>query len=330
MAFSCWPIPLTLFMACEAARIYVPDWLPCLVNSVRIFVTIGAVELFWVATAWPSGAQAITFAAIYVFLLTLQGDRVHSTATDFLIGVCLTAAVAAIVKFAVLPGVDTFAGLSLAIGLVLVPAGAVIALPWRPAIFTFVILFIEPLVAPENQMTYDTQQFYNLALAIVVGLGSAALAFHLLPPLSPELRTRRLLALTLRDLRRLTKRPAAWTANDVEEPHLQASMRSAGAGGAAAARTTAGDPFDGDGDHPSSSHGSPVPSAGRTRCDAASDGARRRVGCDRAAWPDSTACWPAFLAPRRERGPGCGRAPASLRCRRPLAHPAYFDAGAAL
>jgi uncharacterized membrane protein YccC len=198
----------------QTARFYVPDWLPCLVNSVRIFVTIGAVELFWVVTAWPSGAQAITFAAIYVFLFTLQGDRVRSTATDFLIGICLTAAVAATVKFAVLPGVDTFAGLSLAMGFVLVPAGTVIAMPWRPAIFTFLTLFIEPLVAPENQMTYDTEQFYNLALAMFVGLGSAALAFHLLPPLSPELRTRRLLALTLRDLRRLTERPAAWTSND--------------------------------------------------------------------------------------------------------------------
>jgi NAD(P)-dependent dehydrogenase (short-subunit alcohol dehydrogenase family) len=95
-----------------------------------------------------------------------------------------------------------------------VPAGPMIALPWRPAIFVFMTLFIEPLVAPENQMAYDTQQFYDLALAIVAGLGSAALAFRLLPPLSPALRARRLLALTLRDLRHLTRRPKAWTAND--------------------------------------------------------------------------------------------------------------------
>ena len=198
----------------RTARFYMPDWLPCLVNSVRIFVTIGAVEIFWVVTAWPTGAQAVTFAAIYVFLLTLQGDRAHSTATDFLIGVCVTIAVAGIVKFAVLPQLDTFGGLSVAIGLVLVPAGTAIALPWRPAIFTFMTLFIEPLVAPENQMTYDTQQFYNLALAIIVGLGSAALAFRLLPPLSPALRTRRLLALASRDLRDLARRPAAWTETD--------------------------------------------------------------------------------------------------------------------
>jgi hypothetical protein len=52
-----------------------------------------------------------------------------------------------------------------------------------------------------------TQQFYNSALAIVVGCTVAPLAFLLLPPLSPAQRTRRLLALTLRDLRRLAVAP---------------------------------------------------------------------------------------------------------------------------
>jgi uncharacterized membrane protein YccC len=52
-------------------------------------------------------------------------------------------------------------------------------------------------------MSYDPQQFYNAALATVAGVGTAALSFRLLPPLSPMLRARRLLALTLRDLRRL-------------------------------------------------------------------------------------------------------------------------------
>jgi hypothetical protein len=38
----------------------------------------------------------------------------------------------------------------------------------------------------------------------------------LLPPLSPAFRTRRLLALTLRDLRRLAKDRISWTAEDWE------------------------------------------------------------------------------------------------------------------
>jgi uncharacterized membrane protein YccC len=60
-----------------------------------------------------------------------------------------------------------------------------------------------PLLAPANQTSYDTVQFYNAALAIVLGCGAAALSFRLLPPLSPAKQSERLLALTLRDLRRL-------------------------------------------------------------------------------------------------------------------------------
>jgi hypothetical protein len=52
-------------------------------------------------------------------------------------------------------------------------------------------------------MTYNPEAFYNAGLAIVFGAGFAALSFRLLPSLSPAFRTRRLLALTLRDLRRL-------------------------------------------------------------------------------------------------------------------------------
>jgi hypothetical protein len=52
-------------------------------------------------------------------------------------------------------------------------------------------------------MTYDTAQFYNSALATFAGCGVAALAFALLPTLSPAVRTRRLLILALHDLHHL-------------------------------------------------------------------------------------------------------------------------------
>jgi uncharacterized membrane protein YccC len=64
-------------------------------------------------------------------------------------------------------------------------------------------------------MVYDTVQFYNGTVAIVAGIGVALLSFRVLPPLSPAYRTRRLLALTLHDLRRLTtgripRTPEGW------------------------------------------------------------------------------------------------------------------------
>jgi uncharacterized membrane protein YccC len=93
------------------------------------------------------------------------------------------------------------------IALYLVPAGALIAQSWQPIVFAAMTFNFVPLLAPTNPMSYDTLQFYNSALSIVAGYGAGALSFRLLPPLSPEFRTRRHLALTLRDLRRLATEP---------------------------------------------------------------------------------------------------------------------------
>jgi len=70
------------------------------------------------------------------------------------------------------------------------------------------------LLSPANEMTYDTILFYNQSLAIIVGIAVAALAFVLLPQVSPLLRARRLLALTLRDFRQLAVKPGIPTVAD--------------------------------------------------------------------------------------------------------------------
>ena len=38
-------------------RLGEPDWLPALTNAARAFLAITAVELFWVATAWPRSEE---------------------------------------------------------------------------------------------------------------------------------------------------------------------------------------------------------------------------------------------------------------------------------
>jgi len=199
--------PVRALQGYGGAHLRVPDWLPAIINALRAFLTVGAVSLFWIATAWPSGALAITFAAIVSILMSPQADQAYSASMVFFVGCCLSAALAAILKFAVLPGIATFPGLCLAMGLVLVPLSSIVALPWQPLLFTAAAVNFIPLLAPANAIVYDARQFSNSALAILVGIGTAALAMRLLPPLTPATRTRRLLALTLRDLRRLAKRP---------------------------------------------------------------------------------------------------------------------------
>jgi uncharacterized membrane protein YccC len=197
--------------------LFVPDGGPAIVNALRALLTICVLELFWIFTGWPNGAQAIAFAAIAVIVFTLKGDQAYSAAVSFIIGASMSAAFAAIVKFAVLPSVTTFFGFSLAIGAVLAPAGALMTQSRQAAMFTAIVALFIPLLAPANATNYDLAQFYNSVLAVSAGVGAGALAFCLLPPLSPALRTRRLLARTRRDLRRLGKGSVGWSSNDWEQ-----------------------------------------------------------------------------------------------------------------
>ena len=195
-------------------RLSETDWLPALINAARAFLAIGAVELFWIATAWPSGASAIVFVAILVLLLSPKGDLAYGGALAFALGTAGAVVCAAAVKFAMLPALQTFPAFCAALGLFFLPAGFAMAASRQPVVTTVLAAMtfnFNPLLAPTNVMNYDTTQYYNSALAIVVGCGVAPLAFLLLPPLSPAVRVRRLLAFTSRDLRRLAIAPVLWT-----------------------------------------------------------------------------------------------------------------------
>jgi uncharacterized membrane protein YccC len=188
----------------------IPDWLPALVSAGRSFVAIGVAGLFWIVTGWPGGSLAMAFAAIVTLLLAPRSDETYGAAMLFTVGAILDLALTAIVSFAALPAVrsDDFVGFGLVMGACLVPIGALLRQarqPWQVGLLTAMTMGFVPILQPTNPETYNTLQFYNVALAIVAGMGSAALSFRLLPPLSPAYRTRRLLALILRDLRRLAR-----------------------------------------------------------------------------------------------------------------------------
>src|SRR6516162_1091373 len=187
----------------RSPRLSVPDWLPALVNAARAFVMISAAALFWVVTAWPNGALAMEFVAIVLLLLSPLGDLAYVAAIGGVVATVGDTILAAIVKFAVLPAFETFPAFCGALGLVLVPVGFATVQSRQPAVLALLAFNFVALLAPTNLMSYDTAQFYNSALGIIAGAGAAAFGFRLLPQLSPALRTRRLLALTLSDLRRL-------------------------------------------------------------------------------------------------------------------------------
>jgi uncharacterized membrane protein YccC len=193
------------------ARLRVPDTLPAFVNAARAFATVAVLSAFWIASAWPSGVTAITFAAVIVILLPLQGDQAYNASMTFLVGCVIALVCAAIAVFGILPSVQSFPGLCLTLGLVLVPLGALMALPWRPLMCMAASVNFLPMLSITNQMTYNGSNFWNGNLAILGGIGVAAIAFKIAPPVPPPIRARRLLLLTLSDLRRLARRTTPGT-----------------------------------------------------------------------------------------------------------------------
>jgi uncharacterized membrane protein YccC len=191
-----------------AARLRVPDMLPASVNAARAFATVAVLSLFWVVSAWPSGVTAITFGAVIVILLPLQGDQAYNASMTFLVGCVISLILAAIVVFGVLPSVQTFPSLCLTLGLVLVPLASLMALPWRPLMCMAASVNFLPMLSLTNQMTYNASNFWNGNLAILGGIAVAAIAFKIAPPVPPLIRARRLLLLTLADLQRLALRAA--------------------------------------------------------------------------------------------------------------------------
>jgi uncharacterized membrane protein YccC len=152
-----------------------------------------------------------------VLLLSPRGDSAISNAWGFLFGTLATAGLAAVADFALLPGLEGFGKLALVMGVFLVPLAALSAGNWQKSAFTAMATNFTPLLAPSNLPSYDTAAFYNATLAIGVGVGMGVLLMALVPQLSPPRRVQRALVLTLRDLRRLTKRrrpgsPRAWEA----------------------------------------------------------------------------------------------------------------------
>jgi uncharacterized membrane protein YccC len=201
-------------------HLIVGDPLPALHNGLRAFLAIGAAVLLWTITAWPNGTSAMIFAAIVVLLLAPRGDQAPAGSILFAIGTAIAIPCAAIIKFAVLPNFETFAGFSIVLALYLIPVGFLVAQTWwtAPTLAFMAMAFnFVPILDPANEINYDTLQFYNSALAILTGCLIAALSFYLLPPLPAQFRAHRLLAFALNDLRRSAAASVPPTLSDWEQ-----------------------------------------------------------------------------------------------------------------
>ncbi len=181
----------------------VADWLPPILNGVRASITIGTAAAVWIVTAWPGGEAMLIYAAIILLLMSRGTGQARHAAQSLLTGGFITVVVVGIVGYAVLPTASSYVSFCMALGLILIPLGALSAQSWQPQLFSAANVLIMPLLLPANHMSYNIEQFYNSAVAMIIGISLATLALQLIPPASPTAQSRRLLVLMRRDLRRM-------------------------------------------------------------------------------------------------------------------------------
>jgi uncharacterized membrane protein YccC len=187
----------------RSPSLFVADYLPALVNALRVFLGVGAIVLFWIVTEWSSGLQAVVFAAVTIMLFSPMQERSGKAAFGLGIGTAIAAIAAVAIKFAFLPNHEGFLAFYLIIGAALAPLGALSSVPLLAPYVTPAALNFVPLLAPTNEMTYDAAAFFNSALGLLSGCAVGGLALVLIPPVSTQIRSQRLVDLSIRDLRRL-------------------------------------------------------------------------------------------------------------------------------
>jgi len=186
------------------SRTRVPDGLPPILNGVRIFLALLFAQVFWIVTDWPDGPTIITFTAVGVILFSARAEAAFAGAIEFAVGCAGAGVVAIILNLAILPAVPSdFLSLALVLASVLVPLGMLAAGSWHKAAFGALVTNVMPILAIQNEPSYEGIRTLNTAIAVFAGTALAAIAIWLVPPLPAAKRIQRLLALTLRDLRGL-------------------------------------------------------------------------------------------------------------------------------
>jgi uncharacterized membrane protein YccC len=147
----------------------------------RSVLTVGAVSLFWLASAWPYGPIALLVATVFSGLFASAPNPVQLTSRA-LLGVVFTTIGAFICQFFVLAKMDGFvllmAGLSpfLMIGayMSVKPKIAFIGIGYLMGFFLVLTI--------SNPQTYNVLAFINNATAVILGMATAAIAFVIVPP----------------------------------------------------------------------------------------------------------------------------------------------------
>ncbi|WP_277183498.1 FUSC family protein [Caballeronia sp. BR00000012568055] len=167
------------------------------ISGLRGAVVMFVLSAFWMASAWPSGGTMVLNAAA-VCALASSSPKPSVMAAQMAVGTMLAAITGMLVVFGVFPHMDGFVLMSAALVPALMLGSYLTTRRTLAGVGIGYCIFFCFLAGPDNLVHYDPTGFMNDALALVLSMIVAAIAFAvLLPTDAPWLRR-----LLLADLRR--------------------------------------------------------------------------------------------------------------------------------
>ncbi|AIT05917.1 hypothetical protein MC45_05280 [Sphingomonas taxi] len=213
-----------------AARPLHRDYGLALLSATATLLTVLGCCLFWIVTGWPEGAVAAMIAAVVCCFFATLDDPVPAQ-RGFLLWTIASLPLAALYLFAILPAIDGFAMLTLAMAPPLLAMGAVMANPsWYGRMVPMMLGFAGGL-ALTNSFTVDAASFFNANVAQIIGIAAAMVMTRLIRSIGAGTAIRRLRRAGWRDLATLAERPAdpavaqiaAWRSRMLDRVGLLAS-----------------------------------------------------------------------------------------------------------
>jgi uncharacterized membrane protein YccC len=160
-------------------------------------MTVGTV--FWIATAWPNGAEAVGFVAVACSLFAALDDPSLGM-LKFIIGTVASVPIAAIYLFGILPAIDGYTALMISLAPALLPIGIAMAIPKYASMGLALAFGFSVQLAIQPNYSADMATFLNSSIAIVLGFTVGVAATRLIRAIGAQTASRRLLRAGWRDL----------------------------------------------------------------------------------------------------------------------------------
>jgi uncharacterized membrane protein YccC len=171
-------------------------------SAVALAAAVLACCGFWISTGWPDGAVAAMMATVFSSFFAAQDDPAPAI-RSFVTWTLASLPAAAIYLFAILPAIDGFPLLVVALSPAFLALGYLQASPKAAPIAMPLLIGLAGGLSLQQSFAADFPAFLNGNLALVFGILAALVSTRLLRSLSAPFSARRLFRKSLREISEL-------------------------------------------------------------------------------------------------------------------------------